>query len=60
MAKQFASQRENFKKEVAELKSTIEEQNKKIENLFKLVSTTEEKKTNVKPNTNADWKKIKA
>lgn len=60
MAKQFASQRENFKKEVAELKATIEEQNKKIENLFKLVSTTEEKKTNVKPNTNADWKKIKA
>lgn len=58
MAKQFASQRENFKNQVAELKATIEEQNKKIENLFELI--TKEEKTKVKPSTNADWKKIKA
>jgi len=57
MAKQFANQRETFKSEIKSLKATIAEQDKKIANLFELV--TGEKKTTTKTTTpTADWKKI--
>lgn len=58
MAKQFAAQRETFKNQVSELKATIAEQDKKIANLFELVTTEKPKKKTT--TTNADWKKIKA
>jgi phage host-nuclease inhibitor protein Gam len=59
MAKQFASQRETFKSEIASLKATIAEQDKKIANLFELVTNEKPKaKTVAKPSV--DWKKIKA
>jgi hypothetical protein len=59
MAKQFATQRETFKSQIAELKATIAEQDKKIANLFELVTNEKPKKpTPTAPA--ADWKKIKA
>lgn len=57
MAKQFAKQRETFKSEITSLKATIEEQNKKIANLFELV-TGEKKAITKTTTTTADWKKI--
>ena len=56
MAKQFAKQRETFKSEITSLKAIIAEQDKKIANLFELV--TNEKPKNKPTTTNADWKKI--
>lgn len=57
MAKQFATQRETFKSEIASLKAIIAEQDKKIANLFELV-TNEKPKPNNKGIPSTDWKKI--